>query len=246
MAKKNGGAHRLTRNSPFDSVLVVDFETTGVKWPYYAVEVAWIQVDRELNQIRHRTSLIKPPISIPREVTAIHGISDRDVEDSPSLEEFVIEECNNPFESHHVCFVAHNAVFDFRLFQPFCKSAKLLCTVAAARRVYTTAANFKLETLAATLGLDDTTAHRALADAQTCLALLRSVQQGTGLDLDSLCDFSDPYRKQDSLPFGKYRGTPITNVPGDYLHWLYARLEDDDPITPTLSAELDRRGRREP
>jgi hypothetical protein len=41
--------------------------------------------------------------------------------------------------------------------------------------------------------------------------------------------------------FGKYKNHPIAEVPDDYLEWLDARLEADDPIAPTVKSELRRR-----
>lgn len=233
-----------TRVPNSERVLVVDFETTGVKWPYYAVEVAWIELDRHFQEITNRSSLIKPPIPIPAAVTEIHGITDDDVSDAPSLAEFLIEECGHPFEDQHVCFVAHNAPYDYRLFKDFCGSATLLCTVAAARRLYPKARNHKLVTLASELGFDDHTAHRATGDARTCLELLLHIREATKLDLGGLLEYGNPFRVQNSLPFGKHKGVPICEVPRDYLDWLYDRLEHDDPILPTVKLELERRDRR--
>lgn len=227
----------------FERVLVVDFETTGVKWPYHAVEVAWIELDRHFQEITSRSSLIKPPVRILAEVTEIHGITNDDVSDAPSLDEFLIEECGHPFENQHVCFVAHNAPFDYRLFKDFCGSATLICTVAAARRLYPKAKNHKLATLASQLGFEDHTAHRATGDARTCLELLLHIREATKLDLDGLLEYGNPFRVQNSLPFGKHKGVPIGEVPRDYLDWLYDRLDHDDPILPTVKLELGRRDR---
>lgn len=233
-----------TQYPNFERVLVVDFETTGVKWPYHAVEVAWIELDRHFQEITSRSSLIKPPVRIPAEVTEIHGITNDDVSDAPSLDEFLIEECGHPFKNQHVCFVAHNAPFDYRLFKDFCGSATLICTVAAARRLYPKAKNHKLATLASELGFKDHTAHRATGDARTCLELLLHIREATKLDLGGLLKYGNPFRVQNSLPFGKHRGVPIGEVPRDYLVWLYDRLEHDDPILPTVKLELERRDRK--
>jgi exodeoxyribonuclease X len=233
-----------TQVPSFDRILVVDFETTGVKWRYHAVEVAWIELDRDLQEITSRSSLIKPPIRIPAEVTEIHGISDDAVSDAPTLDEFLIEECGHLFENQHVCFVAHNAPFDYRLFKDFCGSATLLCTMAAARRLYPKAKNHKLATLASELGFEDHTAHRAAGDARTCLELLLHIREKTKLDFGGLLEYGNPFRLQDSLPFGKHKGVPIGEVPRDYLDWLYDRLEHDDPILSTVKLELGLRDRR--
>lgn len=228
----------------FERVLVVDFETTGVKWPYHAVEVAWIELDRHFQEITSRSSLIKPPVRIPAEVTEIHGITDDDVSDAPSLDEFLIEECGHPFENQHVCFVSHNAPFDYRLFKEFCGSATLICTVTAARRLYPKSKNHKLATLASELGFEQHTAHRATGDARTCLELLLHIREATKLDLGGLLEYGNPFRVQNTLPFGKHKGVPIGEIPRDYLGWLNDRLEHDNPILPTVKLELERRDRR--
>lgn len=31
----------------------------------------------------------------------------------------------------------------------------------------------------------------------------------------------------DLMPFGKYKGTPMANVPDDYLLWIYDKLQID-------------------
>jgi DNA polymerase III epsilon subunit-like protein len=233
---------RRSRPAPdFQRFLVVDFETTGVKWPYHAVEVAWIELDRNFQEIDSRSSLIKPPVRIPAEVTAIHGITNEDVADAPSLDEFFLDECGNPFESEHVCFIAHNAPFDYRLFKPFSQTSTLICTLAASRKLYPEAKNHKLEFLAKSHGFDDHTAHRAMGDARTCLALLRHLQHHFTLDFSELLESGNPYPLLRALPFGKHKGVPIENVPEDYLEWLYMRMEEDDPVFPTVKFELERR-----
>lgn len=221
--------------------LVVDFETTGVTWPYYAVEVAWIELDSNFREVHSQSSLIRPPIPIPSEATNIHGISNEDVADAPSLDEFFIGQCNNPFESEHIGFIAHNAPYDYRLFKRFCRTAELLCTLAAARRLYPNSTNHKLTTLVSNLGLKDFTAHRAMGDARSCLELLHHLRDATDLDISGLFDFGNPFRVLSSLPFGKHRGVPLSAVPQSYLDWLSNKVEVDDPIFPTLRAELTRR-----
>jgi len=71
--------------------------------------------------------------------------------------------------------VAHNASFDRRVLAQAFAAAGLdwpdppvLCTVALARRLHPLARQRKLVPLAESLGIEVETAHRALADAETC------------------------------------------------------------------------------
>ena len=34
------------------------------------------------------------------------------------------------------------------------------------------------------------------------------------------------------MPFGKYRGTPMQDVPADYLHWLWQNGMKNDKLSP--------------
>jgi DNA polymerase-3 subunit epsilon len=71
--------------------------------------------------------------------------------------------------------VAHSAAFDVRVLRQAFGRAGLawpdppvLCTVALARRLHPLARQRKLAPLAASLGIEVETTHRALADAETC------------------------------------------------------------------------------
>ena len=60
----------------FDQIVIVDFETTGVGPNARPVEVAWIQVDHDLNETARAGSLVNPGIPIEPEASAVNGITD--------------------------------------------------------------------------------------------------------------------------------------------------------------------------
>jgi hypothetical protein len=43
------------------------------------------------------------------------------------------------------------------------------------------------------------------------------------------------------MPFGKFRGARITEVPNDYLSWLHANLYLREPLRSAVELELDLR-----
>lgn len=220
-----------TRKDPsFDSIVAVDFETTGVTWPYHAVEIAWVILDQSLNEISRSTSLIRPPIQIPPQASQIHGITDADVSDCPTLDEFILEESGNPFDGHHIWFVGHNAPYDFRLFRPYCASARLGCTLSASRRAFRNLSNHKLSTIARHLNHRNTDEHRALSDVLTAIAVLRGIRERERLNFVQLVDYCDPASAVGRMPFGKHKGLNLDEIPTDYLKWLGSRLEDDDVL----------------
>src|SRR5207245_11467446 len=44
------------------------------------------------------------------------------------------------------------------------------------------------------------------------------------------------------MPFGKHRGTPLSELPGGYLRWLGTKLADwREPLRSELATEIERR-----
>ena len=44
------------------------------------------------------------------------------------------------------------------------------------------------------------------------------------------------------MPFGKHRGTPLSELPGGYLRWLGTKLDEwREPLRSELATEIERR-----
>jgi len=43
------------------------------------------------------------------------------------------------------------------------------------------------------------------------------------------------------MPFGKWKGTPLTQMDGSYIEWALANLELKGPLRGALEAEMQRR-----
>lgn len=211
----------------YDKYVVVDFETTGTNWPYYAVEAAWIEVDESLNELFSMESLIKPPVPIPEETTAIHGISDEDVADKPTADEFFTEIDGDRFSSLNVCVIGHNVFFDLRLFEPFCGSSQPLCTCSASRLRFPELYNHKLQTVASHLGLGKKQSHRAMSDARLSLEVLRSLSVDLQMSIPELVEFTLTPPENCAMPWGKHRGKPVDKLSTSYLKWLLPKTNPD-------------------
>ncbi len=82
---------QLNLNKP---ICFFDLETTGVNISKdRIVEIAILKVHPNGKEENHRW-LVNPEMSIPKEVTAIHGISDDDVANAPKFRE-IVKEINN-------------------------------------------------------------------------------------------------------------------------------------------------------
>jgi hypothetical protein len=50
-----------------------------------------------------------------------------------------------------------------------------------------------------------------------------------------------PLEDLDPMPFGKYKGKPMQDVPANYLHWLWTsgKESDDDPVSDYIRRNLN-------
>jgi DNA polymerase III alpha subunit (gram-positive type) len=170
----------------FEKIIVIDFETTGISGDKRAVEIAWFELNRNLEIVDERSSLINPQIPIPKRASDVHGITDRDVRDQPTLDEFMIQMNQNPFIDEKVCVVAHNISFDLPLFRKYCGGVVELCTLKLARAVFPDLPNHQLGTISKTFGFMHESAHRARSDAMQVVHFLTLVQSSHQLDIDGM------------------------------------------------------------
>lgn len=56
----------------------------------------------------------------------------------------------------------------------------------------------------------------------------------------------DTGRQLETMPFGKHKGVPFTQLDGRYLEWVLDNVEDKPDVTRAARAELDRRALQEP
>lgn len=216
--------------------LVADTETTGAEAHDRIVEVAWFEIDENLTIIDQRHSLIDPCMPISATASGIHGITDEDVADSPTMDEFMAEILgpNHFAPDDEVLLIAHNAEFDKRHLKPYLPIADILCTLRLARRVWPTAENHKLATLMYLLKLERGISHRADGDVSTCLDLLRRIVRVTGKSLQQLYDEAQAPVWVEKVPFGKHRGSKLRDLPSSYIEWMLGRDNLDKDLRWSL------------
>ena len=153
--------------------VALDFETTGFD-PASAeiVEVAFLPLQTPDDMLQ---TLIDPGISIPPEVSKIHGITNEAVRGQPKLPEIM-----GPIQSllSESIFVSHNVPFDWGfLHQAYVRHLKTplqmphLCTLELSRRFLDLRSN-ALEAVARHLNVPLSNAHRAGADTMAVKGLL--------------------------------------------------------------------------
>ncbi|MEA2078285.1 MAG: 3'-5' exonuclease [Pseudomonadota bacterium] len=174
-------------NTNADTVIVVDFETTGISPDHgdRAIEVGAVKLEKGEIVDRYQC-LMNPGIRVNGFIEDYTGITNAMLKKAPPCEEVMGEFTDFIGDGN---LVAHNASFDRRFLDAECcrisrdYKGEFACSMLAARRVYPDAPNHKLGTLVAFNHLpSDGTFHRALADAEMTahlwLGMLNDIRRG--------------------------------------------------------------------
>lgn len=217
-------------------VFIGDTETTGLQGAK-AVELAFVEIDPDTLEIQQSwQSLIDPEIPISPGASHIHGIYDKDVEDAPTIEEFVSVILGGPLEGE-AAMIAHNVKFDQPFFEPFLNIKQTFCTLSLVRRLFphrppNGPENHKLGTMAEYLGLEPGEAHRAMSDVLTVHQMLIKLLPGTGKTLRQHLDI--PRHTIFTMPFGEHKGKQLFDLPVGYRRWLLDEANIDADLRYSL------------
>lgn len=163
-----------------------DTETTGLQ-PYSEeiVEIAAVRFTLEGGAKEYFQTLVNPGKPIPPQATRVHGITDEMVASAPTLAQVLPSFFQ--FLGSSV-LVAHNAPFDIGFLSLHSlrlgltpPSSPVLDSCMFSRRVLLDQPSHRLQALVESLGIAESTFHRALADTRSCMEVFRHVvQKGVG------------------------------------------------------------------
>lgn len=212
---------------------VADTETTGADIDDKIVELGWIEVDEVGNVLSETQSLIDPQRMISPSASGVHGLVYADVADSPSVEEyFGVDDpsCLGHKMEMPMVLIGHRIGFDMRYLGPyFTNVVQQLCTLRWARKLYPHADDHKLSTLMFALDLPrPKNAHRVMGDIYSALYLAQHICERTGMTLRQLAEASAEPMLVGSMPFGKHKGLPMSDVPKSYIRWALENMKDLD------------------
>lgn len=185
-----------------DTVVVLDFETTGLSPEYgdRAIEIGAVLVEH--GEIVERfQKLMNPGFRISPFIEGYTGITNDMLKSQPCCEE-VMAEFSGFIAGHNI--VAHNASFDRRFLDFELRRANraydgaCCCSLLVSRRIYQDSPNHKLQTLLSHAGIPVTGRfHRALADAEMTahlwLSMIDRIRQQYGIStifFDQLSELS--------------------------------------------------------
>ncbi|TNJ38138.1 3'-5' exonuclease [Prosthecochloris vibrioformis] len=178
------------QRSSADSLVVLDFETTGLS-PQYgdrAIEIGAVLLEQGKIVDRFQR-LMNPGFRISPFIESYTGITNEMLTREPRCEE-VMEDFSGFIAGRNI--VAHNASFDRKFLDAELKrvhkvfAGECCCSLLVSRRVYQEAPNHKLQTLVSHAGIPETgTFHRALADAEMTahlwMSMLNRIRQQYGI-----------------------------------------------------------------
>lgn len=198
-----------------------DTETTGIKTDKDRI-VELAAYDPVLD--RSFEMLINPGCPIPAEASAVHHISDEMVAESPTFDIVAAEFIK--FCEGDVVLIAHNNDnFDlpimrseFKRHQVEMPEWKFLDSLKWARRYRADLPRHTLQFLREIYGISANNAHRALDDVKVLYQMFSYMIDDLPID-DVMLLINKPIDIL-HMPFGKYQGKPLQEVPADYLKWL--------------------------
>jgi DNA polymerase-3 subunit epsilon len=209
------------KKGPADTVIVLDFETSGLSPDMgdRVIEVGAVRV--EAGKITGRfQSLMNPGVRVSGFIEDYTGITNQMLRAAPACKT-VMAKLADFIDDHDL--VAHNAAFDQRFLDAECQRIRrrytgaFACSMLAARRVYPDAPNHKLGTLVALNRLPTSgTFHRALADAEMTACLW----------LGMLKDIREQYCIR-HIPFSLMQ--ELTRVPKAAAHRYLKKCNKVDP-----------------
>lgn len=169
-------------SNSYHSFVAIDLETTGLEPTSEIIEVGLVVV-KDGKIVDEFSSLVKPRLAIPRDITSLTGISNQMVEHAPSwhdIEAQVLSYLDGAL------LLAHNHQFDKGRLEFELKRSldnDWLDTHDLSKLFLPTLSSYKLLSIATHLQIADNSHHRALNDATVCAEVyLRLLKDAVTLD----------------------------------------------------------------
>lgn len=220
-----------------------DTETTGVRSDQdRIIEIA--AFDPHLN--RTFNQFVNPGIPIPKEATAIHTITDEMVQDAPSFKE--VGQSFIDFCGEEAVLIAHNNdSFDLLFLRQEAARHGLTLpnwhfadSLKWARKYRSDLPKHTLQHLREVYGIAANQAHRALDDVMVLHQVFSSMIDD--LPIEMVLKLLSKSSKLERMPFGKYQGKPLSEVPKHYVAWLKSSGAFDKPDNDELQAAFQKAG----
>lgn len=220
-----------------------DTETTGIRPDKdRIIEIAAFDPVRNCSFEK----LINPLCPIPHEASAIHNITDDMVKDCPDFSQIGKEFLD--FCDGDVVLIAHNNDgFDIHFLRNECTRHSIpfptwnfLDSLKWARRYRPDLPRHTLQFLREIYKIAENNAHRALDDVLVLHQVFSCMTDD--LDIETVIKLLNKPREIHHMPFGKHQGTPLKEVPRDYIKWLASSGAFEKPENAELRSCFEKLG----
>ncbi len=217
--------------------LILDTETHALNG--YPIEIAYAPIQLDSTGLKVDTDKIYDEyFSLDQDThvhissMAIHHILPQDLEGKPNFRQFRLPQDT-------IYLIGHNVDYDIQAIARCGQDVshiKAICTLALARHLWSNLESHSLGALSYFISDDFEqtrqqlrNAHNAKTDIQLTAQLLDKIIQHNQIQsIEQLYDKALQARLPQYMPFGKYKGVALPQVPIDYVQWLL-RQNDLDP-----------------
>lgn len=218
-----------------------DTETTGVKaGKDFIIEIA------AYDPLRGEPfcTLVNPECPIPAESTQITGITDEMVKDAPRIAE-ALQKFTEYCTPDAILIAHNNDAFDKLFLEAEYARAKLpmpewifFDTLKWARKYRCDLPRHSLQFLREAYGIAANQAHRALDDVYVLHEIFRRMVDD--LSWEQIRDLLEKKSAIFRMPFGKFAGKPLSEVPRDYFTWLKSSGALDKKENSSLKEAIEK------
>lgn len=224
-------------------IFTFDLESTGLNVAISRiVEIALYCPDNETPSFE---SLINPSVEIPRDTINIHGITNEMVKDAPGFVEafkkmksICGEEC---------VLIAHNGDrFDEPMLRHEAKRYDVIIpegwefvdSLLWAKKYMSHLPKHNLQYLREYFKFEKNNAHRALDDTIILWKVFNAMTDD--LAIEDIIEKIYGAPENTKIHFGKYKGKYVTEIPEDYIRWLYSSSTIFNPFNIQVKKAIEK------
>lgn len=262
------GLHMTKIDEFLQKSIVVDTETTGVESEDDIIELSASlpeSTSDDIDDMVNYTKRYKPLKDIPPEASAVHFITNDELQDCGSYKDD-LENIDIIFGSKEY-YIGHNVQFDNRMMtdneykyrnsvsQYLSDKTKWICTLRLAKKLFAEDkdfANLTLSYLWFKLECNKTASRKIIAHSakddvfMCCKVLIKlievAIQRGhINPDMDigpQVVNFCNTPIVYEIMPFGKHKGELMSVVPLNYIEWMIKNSDILDDTNPNYDADL--------
>lgn len=224
--------------------ICLDCETTGLEPNHdriIEIAVTKFTFDEVLETYE---TLINPQQPIPESSTKIHNITESMVADKPTVEK-VLPKVLKMINGYMI--VGHGIQLDIQFICEEAKRHQIPCSLdknlsidtLRMARLYGESPVNSLERLRQHFNIAEEGAHRAMSDVIVNIEVFKYLSEKFKTSQDLLQRLERPIQLK-TMPLGKHKGRPFSEIPLDYLQWA-ANKDFDQDLLYSVRLELKKR-----